>query len=95
MRNKLSKINLKYVFIIIGLIVFAQGYHMFFSNYSLQSPIILQSPIKDRYLSPVNDGPSVIEINKKATPSAKPTSTTTPTPKPKKKTMKYENQIHL
>lgn len=41
---------------IAAVLLFAHAYHLFFSHYRLQSPIILQSPVAPKIISPVPIG---------------------------------------
>ena len=86
--------NIRPVWILVALafFVFAQAYHLFFSTYRIQTPILIhfQPLITPRFVSPVPDDhdPKAVINNtepdiKVITP--KPTSTPTPTPTPKKR----------
>ena len=91
---KRNRPNIRPVWILVALafFVFAQAYHLFFSTYRIQTPILIhfQPLITPRFVSPVPDDhdPKAVINNtepdiKVITP--KPTSTPTPTPTPKKR----------
>jgi len=71
---------------VIGMLM--HSYHLFFSLYKLQSPIVieLRSPVTSKFISPVSeDTIRVIEL--KPTSQAEEEATPTPTPTPVKKTL--------
>lgn len=79
-------IQSKHVAYFVGLLLFAQLYHstaVWFETHTLQSPIVIRRPWKDRFVSPVPTGITVTPLvsPKKATISPK----VTPTPTPKRK----------
>jgi len=83
--EKIQTKHIKIVAVVIIAFTFAQLYHWFFSEYKLQSPVLIdvRMPWTDKYISPVPSGV-------RATPIVMPkkaviTPTTTPTPTPKKK----------
>ena len=88
-RNR-AKIRPVWILVALAVFVFAQAYHLFFSTYRIQSPIVieLRPLITPRFVSPVPDDYNPKAVINNTEPDIKvitPKPTATPTPTPKKK----------
>jgi len=80
---KTNMIQPKHVAYFVGMLLFAQLYHstaVWFETHTLQSPIVLQKPWRDRFISPVPTditvtplvSPKKVTVSPKVTPSITP-----------------------
>lgn len=79
-----------WILVALAFFVFAQAYHLFFSTYRIQTPIMIhfQPLITPRFVSPVPDDHDPKAVINNTEPDIKvitPKPTSTPTPTPKKR----------